>query len=183
MMNKFKEGLVFGGGFGLSFIALWYLSAYLITPMLMESQVQRVNERLSSNIGAAPSISAAQRKEAPPKSEIPFHELSIDEQIKQSSVIAIAKYELGPNGQMKATIKEFLKKDPNVTVYYNIGDEHPSSSYFPEENTSYGDGRVIFFTGNPASMRMSLSYSGDRLHSLGDMPMELLKKKCNELNT
>lgn len=34
MLNKFKEGLFFGGGFAISFIAIWYLAAYFITPSL-----------------------------------------------------------------------------------------------------------------------------------------------------
>lgn len=181
-MNKFKEGLMFGGGFGLSFIVLWYLSAYLISPIFVESQVQRVNETLAPSIDAAPSVSIDQHNATSPQPVIPFHELPVDEQIKKSSVIALAKYERGSNGHMKAIIKEFLKKDPSVTVYYDIGDEHPSSSYFAKDDTRYGDGLVIFFTENPASMKMSVSYAGDRLRSLGDMPIELLKKKCSEPN-
>jgi len=114
---------------------------------------------------------------------IPFHELELDQQIEQSSVIAIARYEPGNNGEVKAIITEILKKDPNTTFYYNIGDEYKSSSYYPRDNTRYGDGVVIFFTGSPANMRMSMSYHGDRIRSLGDLPIELLRKKCKEKNT
>lgn len=79
---------------------------------------------------------------------------------------------------MKAVITEFLKKDANVTIYYGMGDEYPSSSYYPKEKTGYGDGVVIFFTGSPAMIKMSMTYSGDRIHGLGDLPVELLRKKC-----
>jgi hypothetical protein len=45
---------------------------------------------------------------------------------------------------------------------------------------NYGDGVVIFFTGSPASMSMSMSFSGDRIHGLGDIPLQLFKQKCEE---
>ena len=83
---------------------------------------------------------------------------------------------------MRAIIKEFLKKESNTTIYYDIGDEYPSSSYYPREGTRYGDGVIIFFTVSPATMRMSMSFSGDRIHSLGDIPIELFKEKCNDPN-
>jgi hypothetical protein len=41
---------------------------------------------------------------------------------------------------------------------------------------------VMFFTGSPATMRMSMTYFGDRVHSLGDLPIELLRQKCEEPN-
>ena len=81
-----------------------------------------------------------------------------------------------------AKIKEFLKKESGTTIYYNIGDEYPTSSYYPKEGTRYGDGVIIFFADSPATMKMSMSYSGDRIHSLGDIPIELFKKKCNDQN-
>ncbi len=81
---------------------------------------------------------------------------------------------------MKAIIKEFLKKEPDTTIYYSVGDEYKDSSYCPSQNTKYGDGVVISFVGSPATMRMSMSYSGGRIHSLGDIPMELFKEKCND---
>lgn len=114
------------------------------------------------------------------KPDVPFHKLEIDDKIKQSSVIAIAKYETSKDGKMKAVIKEFLKKEANVTIYYEVGDELPSSSYYPVENMNRGDGVVIFFTGSPATMKMSMAYYGDRITGLGDIPMQLFRKKCDE---
>lgn len=182
MLKKFVEGLVFGGGFALSFIALWYLAAYLVTPIFVSSQFERATTSHSPATDSTPPTSITRRTEIPSEQETPFHELPLEEQIKQSSVIALAKYERAHDGKMKAILTEFLKKEPNVSIFYNIGDEHPSSSYYPKDNTRYGDGVVMFFTGKPASMRMSMSYSGGRLHSLGDMPVELFRKKCNDIN-
>lgn len=182
MLKKFTEGLVFGGGFGISFLALWYVAAYVITPMFVGSQIEQMANRHLSDLDAKTQSSISGSPETFRDSGPPFHELKLEEQIKKSSVIALAKYELSPDGKMKAIIKEFLKKEPGVTFYYNVGDEYASSSYYPEDKISYGDGLVIFFVGSPATMRMSMSYEGDRIRSLGDLPLELLKRKCKEPN-
>ncbi len=182
MFKKFTEGLVFGGGFGISFIFLWYIVAYLIYPIFVTPHIQEsVSKQMSEFESQVPSHMSNQNVISG-KLRIKFHELSLEEQIKTASVIAIAKYEKSTDGKMKAIIKEILKKEPGTTVYYEIGDEFPGSSYYPKENTMYGDGVVIFFTGSPASMRMSMTYSGDRIHSLGDIPIELFKKKCEDPN-
>lgn len=180
MFKKFTEGLVFGGGFAVAFVAVWYIAAYLITPLFVASQFERAASKQPSDMQGTIQPSEPGRAEFFHELATPFHELGLDEQIKKSSVIALARYESSPDGKMKAIIKEFLKKDPNVTIYYNIGDEYPSSSYYPKERTSYGDGVIIFFAGSPATMRMSMTYSGDRIRSLGDLPIELLRKKCKE---
>jgi hypothetical protein len=81
---------------------------------------------------------------------------------------------------MKAVLKELLKKDEGVLFHYQVGDEYSPSSYYPKQGTNYGDGIVIMFAGSPVSMRTAMSYSGDRIGSLGDMPMELFRNKCGE---
>ena len=180
MLKKFTEGLVFGGGFAIAFAAVWYTAAYLITPMFVASQVERIAGRLPSDVQGIVQSSEPRHTEIFSKPATPFYTLNLDEQIQKSSVIALASYEPSPDGKMKAIIKEFLKQDPKVTIYYNIGDEHPSSGHYPKERTSYGDGVIIFFTGSPATMQMSMSYAGDRIRSLEDMPIELFRKKCRE---
>jgi hypothetical protein len=182
MLKKFTEGLVFGSGFGISFLALWYVAAYLITPMFVGSQLEQMADRHLSDLDAKTQSSNSPSPETLRESGPPFHDLNIEEQIKTSSVIALASYEPSPDGKMKAIIKEFLKKEPGVTLYYNVGDEYASSSYYPKDGTSYGDGLVIFFVGSPATMRMAMSYEGDRIRGLGDLPLELLKRKCKEPN-
>jgi hypothetical protein len=181
MFKKFTEGLVFGGGFAISFVFVWYVAAYLIYPMFIDSKIeQSLNERLSEDIQIKPPASSTH--EVISGSGIPFHELSLDEQIQKSDVIALAKYEPGSDGKIKAIITELLKKDPGVAFYYNIGDEYASSSYYPKGNTSYGDGLVMFFSGSPLIMKMSMTYSGNRIRGLGDLPIELFRKKCEDLN-
>lgn len=168
MLKKFTDGLIFGAGFAISCMVLLFLAGSLMLPMFMSKNIEYPAGIEQSNV------------EAHSQPSIPFHDLGLEDQIKQSSVIALAKFEPAPDGKMKAIIKEFLKKEPGVTIYYNIGDEHPSSSYYPQEDVGHGDGLVIFFTDSPANMKMSMSYSGDRIHGLGDIPVELFKRKCSE---
>lgn len=105
MLKKFTEGLAFGGGFGISFIALWYLTAYVIYPMFLGPHMKEtVSEQLSE---INPSI----RNETF-NPETPFHELSLEEKIKTASFIALAEYEKTSSGKLAPIIKEFLKEDP-----------------------------------------------------------------------
>lgn len=179
MLKKIVEGLMFGAGFAISYVVIWYVSSYLILPMFIsQNYEQEASSRLSEFASKSRPIESQQN--APAQPTVPFHELNIDDQIKQASVIALARFESASDGKRKAIIKEFLKKEPGVTIYYNVGDEYPSSSYYPSDGRVYGDGVIIFFVGSPASMRMSVSFSGNRIRGLSDLPIELLKKKCEE---
>lgn len=177
MLKKFTEGLVFGSGFAISFIALWFVSFYMLYPKYIDAKFEHEGREGFSIATPDTETSISQLPKEP---AVQFHELDLEEQIKEASVIALAKYEPSPDGKMKAIIKEFLKKDSDVTIYYNVGDEYQSSSYYSKDNTVYGDGLIIFFTGSPATMKRSMSYSGDRIRGLGDLPIELLREKCKE---
>src|SRR5688572_25529893 len=107
-----------------------------------------------------------------------FHELPLEEQIRAASVIALVRYEPASGGKVKAVIKEFLKKDPGVELHYNIGDEYAHASHYAGGGSDHGDGVIVFFVGSPAEMRMSTTYSGDRIRGLGDIPLELFREKC-----
>ena len=83
---------------------------------------------------------------------------------------------------LERIVTEIVKNKPGTTMYYEVGDEYSSSSYYPKGNTRYGNGLVIFFTGSPAQMALSMTYSGDRISGLGDMPLKLFREKCAETN-
>lgn len=176
-MRKFLDGLFFGAGFAISFLVIWVVASYWISPLLVTSSLERINKRHPAMSGQYPGLSG---DAVPSKPSKPFYELGVDGQIQQSSVIALAKYERASNGEMKAVIKEFLKKDPKATVYYSIGDEFSPSSHYPKDGTDRGDGVIVFFTGSPAEMAMSMTFSGGRISSLGDIPIELFRDKCRE---
>ena len=104
-----------------------------------------------------------------------FYAWPLEKQIQSASVIALTRFaQDGP--RIKSTITEILKMAPDTTFNYRIGDEYARGSRYVRENTSYGDGEVIFFTGSPATMRYSSTYENDRLLGLGDLPIEILRQ-------
>ena len=173
MIRKFVEGLVFGAGFTIAAGLVAWLGWGLLTPVIFS----RSEPVISSGVTTSGAVPDALRDVGRPV----FHELPLEEQIRQASVIALARYEPAPDGQMKAVVKEFLKKDPDTTLRYNIGDEYPTGSFYPEAGTDRGDGIVIFFQGSPADLTMSMNYSGDRIRGLGDIPLALFREKCENV--
>lgn len=165
MGKKFFEGVTFGAGFGLTFLLVaWLGLSFFIS-------------KAPDSTGVSFSTSKPIEKSAE-ESGMPFHELPVEEQIKKSSIIALARYETAPDGKKKAILKEFLKKEPGTTIYYNIGDEYPPGSFYPTKGRGNNENLIIFFTGSPASMKMSTTFSGDRISSIGDIPLELFRSKC-----
>lgn len=165
MGKKFLEGVTFGAGFGLAFVLIIWLGFSFF--------VSKAPDRSDVSFSTSKPTEKSAEKAGPQ-----FHELTIEEQIKKSSVIALARYETAPDGKKKAILKEFLKNEPGTTIYYNIGDEYPEGSYYPTESRGNHKNLIIFFTGSPASMKMSTTFSGDRIRSLGDIPLELFRSKC-----
>lgn len=175
MFKKFIDGLAFGAGFSIAFIALYLVVSFGILPLFFESQFSDVD---------GSEIVFPNERESPANlnvtvgRDIPFHSLSIEERIDAASVIALANYEPADDGRMKAIITEYLKREPETNVRFQIGDEHPDSSYYPTEGRDRGDGVVIFFTGSPATIKSSTSIHGDRITGLNDIPLALFREKC-----
>jgi len=173
MLKKFTEGLAFGGGFGVSFIALWYLTAYVLYPMFLGPQMEEtVSEKLSELNQSTIN--------KPIKPEAPFHELTLDQKINKASFIAIAEYQKNSNGKITPIIKDFLKEDPKSEIYYKRGDEFKTYGGQSDSIDYLNQKMLIFFVGSPASMRYSTTYTGDRIHSLGGIPEKLLRDKCKK---
>ncbi len=168
MLKRFLEGLVFGAGFAVAFIVIAATAASLLSPISFRG-IDRPTLHTESSVVPAPAVE---------KPGIRFYELPVEEQIRQASAIALARYEPSSDGKMKAVIREFLKKEPTTTVYYEVGDEYPSASFYPNGDRSNGDGIIIFFVGSPADMKLSVTYSGDRIRGLADIPLELFRDKC-----
>jgi hypothetical protein len=105
-----------------------------------------------------------------------FHDWPVERQIQSATVIALAKWEKS-GLTWKCIISEILKQAPNTKFYYKVGDEYRLGSRpVRDENTDYGDGQIMFFTGSPASFRFSTGWKGDRLTGLGDMPIAELRE-------
>ena len=109
-----------------------------------------------------------------------FYHWPLDKKIERASVILLIEWDKdGP--MLKAMIKEILKIEPNTVLYYKVGQEFESQSLYPKENTSYGDGQLVFMTGSPASMRVSTTHENGRLLGMGNMPIEILREKIKKL--
>jgi hypothetical protein len=166
MLKKFAEGLVFGAGFAISFLAVSWLGLSLPVSMSFDPPPD------------LPRTEATTLWSSYEAEETPFHELPVEQQIEVATVIALVRYEPAADGQMRALISEILKKAPAVTFRYAVGDEYGELSYHPRSNTIYGDGGIVFFAGSPPVMRRSMSHSQGRIPGLGDMPLELLRQKA-----
>lgn len=186
MLRKFFEGWVFGAGFGIAFLAIAFIglsAVFSLGPLQKGPVMGSVREEATPWHGPAGlTIHSGVMKGATshPAEELPFYELPLEEKIARSSVIALARYQPAPDGRMRAVLTDLLKKDEGTQFFYQVGDEYSPGSYYPQEGRSHGDGMVIFFSGSPAMMKMSMSYFGDRIASLGDMPMALFRNKCSE---
>jgi hypothetical protein len=102
-----------------------------------------------------------------------FDTLTPEEKIRRSSAILVTKHQKD-GGRLKAIVAEILKQPPNEGLQYSVGDEFVSLSHYGDE-TTYGDGDVVFFSGSPSSMRESMTYRSDRISMFGDMPLQTLR--------
>ncbi len=167
MIKKFLNGLVFGAGFAIAFLLVGWVVLGLLLPGTVTP-----GEPLPAFYG--PSIAIKEPIEEP------FSDLTLEAKIEASSVIALLRYEPSLDGKsMRAIFEELLKKVPGTTFPYEVGDEFPRGSIYPEGETIHKEGMVVFFTGSPAAFRMSTTYSGDRIGGLENIPLELLRKKFN----
>ena len=100
-----------------------------------------------------------------------FGDWDIDRKVKEASVILLTKWEESDE-KLKCIITEILKMKPETVFYYKVGQEFSTHSIYPRENTSYGEGMVMFLTGSPASMRYSTTLMQGRIRGFGDMPLK-----------
>jgi hypothetical protein len=170
VLVKFLEGLAFGAGLAIASLVVLSLAPHAV-PV-------RFYPEIPHEVGDGPPLEVRRAVDTFEESGPPFHELPLEQQIAQASVIALVRHEPAPDGRRRAIIREFLKKDPAAEIYYAIGDEYPPGSFYPGENTHHGDGAIVFFVGSPATMRLSMTYSGHRISGLGDLPIELFRRKC-----
>lgn len=171
MLKKFLDGVLFGSGFSVAALIFSYFGlAYFILP-----NSEPITYSTPSFGISEPPISSSI-----PVQELSFRELSIDEKIEKASVIAVAEYQLQEDGMYAAIITEILKKDDGVEFFYSIGNEYIQSSYYPAERENRGDGVIMFFSGNPATMHFTTTYRGERITGLADIPIALFRQKCQQ---
>jgi hypothetical protein len=164
MHKVFLKGLVFGLGLSVS-LAVAY-------------GVYRVSRGFTLNPTPIESVTPMQSLDLD-QVEPQFTDLSVEERISKSSVIFVARFEEAEDGRLKAVISEVLKRKDGVAFPFAVGDEYPRASIYPEAGVDYGTGVAVFLVGPNASYTSSVSIHTDRVFGLGDMPLELLRKKCS----
>lgn len=165
MLQKFKEGLVFGLGFGISFIALSYMFAYLLFPIFVEPQLENSISNVTSNI-----------KPSSFESIESWNSLSANKKIEKSSAVIIIRYKPTDEGLMTAYVAEIHKKDASVEVSSKIGDRREHSDFYARGMGMDRNGSVVFLTGSLAKERSTLYLYDNRLAGAGDMPLEILTR-------
>lgn len=172
IMRKFRDGVIFGTGFGVSFITLWGVFSYFISPHLVTANIQAINSEINSFNPPPSSI-----KTLEPSTN--FHELNIEQKIEKSSVILLAEYKQAKDGKFRVIIKEFIKAPKDTKFYYSIGEEYENSSFYPEKGVGYGEGEIMFFIGSPATLVSSMTHENNRIRGLGNMPIDLIRTMAN----
>jgi hypothetical protein len=161
-------------------VAIWCLCLLIavMVAFFMWSYLGPVASMVESFETAGPPPASSSPPEAPQfDSDNDFHARPLEDQIQRASVIAITQLR-NEGGKHKAVISEILKRAPGTRFYYDVGDEYRMLSHFPRDNCQdcEGQGGVVFFTGNPATMRSSVTYENDRIAAFGDMPLDELRR-------
>lgn len=107
-----------------------------------------------------------------------FSDWTVEKQIQSASVIAITTFKKD-GGKLISIITAIPKQAAGNAFNYQIGDEYARGTRYERENMEYGDGEVIFFTGSPPMMRLSMTYANGRVTGLGDIPIAKLNELIN----
>lgn len=130
------------------------------------------------------SFAAGQRSEdelGATEDEVPydnqFHARPVEEKVERAT--AILRTRLETTGERhREVVAEIIKQKPGIRLYYQVGDEYERLSHLatPDCEGCESDGQVVFMVGNPANMVYSTTYRGDRVGTLGDMPINELRR-------
>jgi hypothetical protein len=99
-----------------------------------------------------------------------FHELPIEDKLKKSSAIVVARHEKRDQ-KLIVRVSEILCQRDGVRLGYKVGDMMRDSGRAIEGDTDYGDGQVVFFSGKEADFRFSTTFRNDRLYTGGQMSL------------
>ena len=158
-MRKFINGIIYGLGFGIGTLFIFWIGFNYLTPKFLPSEEFRTSENGESS-----------------DEKVPFYELNLEDQLKNSSAILLIEYKKSEDGRYLAIVSEILKLEEGTELYYKVGDEHVSSSYYPEENVRYGEGQIQFYFGSPANMKSSANIYGGRVKTFGDIKISQIKE-------
>jgi len=168
VLKKFFSGAIFGAGFSIVTLCLYTVWMFYMLPSLIDKNMSS-EIVLTENPNPIQNFTNTQN----------FDELSVDEKIELATAIIIVKFEEDKNGNYKSVVDEILKKEEGVELYYNIGEEYENNSHYKVSNKFVPSRAIVFMQGNPASMRFSTTFNGDRIRGLGGITLALLREKCS----
>jgi hypothetical protein len=87
------------------------------------------------------------------------------------------------DGVHQAIVQEVLKLKPGTRLYYKVGDNFDDLNHMPDEacdSCESSSHQLVFMQGNPAQMRFSTTFDGDRVASLGGMSLDDLRALARE---
>lgn len=172
MIKKFLSGVVFGAGFTVAVLAIYTVwMFFVLPPMIVKGfDAELHSGRVLTEGGGVPHESVHTPD---------FHKLSVDEKIDLSTAIIIVRYEKDENGAYRSIVEDILKKKDEVELYYNVGDVYEESSHYTVSDGFVPNRAIVFMQGNPAGMRFSTTFEGERIQGLGGIPLALLREKCS----
>jgi len=183
MLRDIRTGFSFGIGFAIATLIIYYCFTYLFTqliftgtfsPTMSDEEKAELTQSIEEIHGD--KFRASDYVEG-------FHDMSIDEQIQHSTMIVAGRYIKNDEGLNEAVVEDVLKNS-GVKGYKpgDIADE--ASTYSLSSYTDNSQRFLIFYTGGSESrkprMQMSMTFSGDRIGGLKNIPYELFKSKCND---
>ena len=156
---------------GLIFVQLaYYAFSYASSWRWMRQAAGGIRSETKSTTSYEPSAAGMRRD-----SGADFHDLPPEQKVARASAILLVSYQKDGD-RYKAVVAEVLKRNPGVELHYGVGDEMVMYSYYPNDDSSRGEGQVVFMLGSPAEMRSSYSFDHGRIGGMGDMPIEKLRE-------
>lgn len=174
MLKKFLSGAAFGAGFSITALCAYTVWMVLVLPQVFN---QSFNSEMDLNKGLgsleSPSIESS-------TGTTDFYGLSIDEKINLSTAIIVVRHEKGDDGKYKSLVEDILKHEEGVELYYKVGETYEEHLYYELVGDFMPKRAIVFMNGNPATMRFSTTFDGERIGGLGGISMALLREKCSD---
>jgi hypothetical protein len=153
------------------------ISCFAQSPGALDAAVQEAAQKYRGDVNPSPAVplsAAASRVESLQPNPCASLEGPPEKKVRAASVIALARFEKSGT-TLRCVITEILKEAPNTAFSYRVGDEFRHGNIQIKDNTDYGDGEILFFVGSPAEHCYSVAFSGERLRSMGEMPITQLR--------
>jgi hypothetical protein len=157
-------------------IAVWCLSGLLalaIGALLWQKVQARLDLLATSSAIPVDTLVSSGETDNPQDSELTPS--AIGRSIERASVILLTRYSGDPEHR-RSVISEILKMGPDIQFNYGVGDQYTGFDAPSEPPCHHCDGELIFLNGNPPFMHLAFTYEGDRIGTIGGLPIAELRR-------